>query len=143
MDPLSMSASVITICALAAQTVSAFQQTYELCSSIKHTPEDLRLLLEELQLLSMLLSGFEDNASEPTYGAGGGFSTALEHCKHALESIQLFCKDLEDSIFKIKRGMRPWTAFKAMLSEKRVKSYLYRLDRAKSMLFLAHQCCMQ
>lgn len=138
-----MSASIITIGALAVQTVCAFQKTYELCSSIKQTPGDLRLLLEELQLLSLLLNSFRDDGSQPAYDASKGFLSALEHCKHDLESIQAFCTNLEDSIINTKRGLRPWAAFKATLSEKKVKKYLNRLDRAKSMLSLAHQCSMQ
>lgn len=138
-----MSASIITIGALAVQTVGALQKTYELCSSIKHTPRDLRLLLEELQLLSVLLNGFRDSASQPAHDASKDFLSALKHCEDTLESIRFFCTVLEHSIMTTKRGLRPLAVFKATLSEKKVKKYLNRLDRAKSMLSLAHQCSMQ
>ncbi|KAL8835963.1 MAG: hypothetical protein Q9170_003120 [Blastenia crenularia] len=137
-----MSASLVTIGALAVQTISIIQQTHELCSSIRDTPRNLRILLEELRLLSTLLSGFKDDVSQSTSSAGREFPTALEYCKHALQSIQAFSTDLDDSIQKAKRGLRHWASFKVTFSEKKLRSYLNRLERAKSMLSLAHQCCM-
>lgn len=143
MDPLSMSASLITIGALAIQTISILQKTQGLCSSIRDTPRNLQSLLEELQLLSTLLSGFKNNASHPTYGTIHGFPDALEHCQHALRSIQAFSEDLEKSIDSAKHGLRYWASFKTLFTEKKMKSFLNRLERAKSMLSLAHQCCIQ
>ncbi|KAL8711000.1 MAG: hypothetical protein Q9225_007197 [Loekoesia sp. 1 TL-2023] len=142
MDPISLSASAITIGALAVQTISTIQKTYELWSLIKDTPGELRSLLEELRLLSTLLISFKI-ASQPAHCATGVLSTALEYCKHALESIQAFSTDLNKSILKAKRGLRQWAAFKVTFSEKKLKSHLDRLERAKSMLSLAHQCSMQ
>lgn len=135
-----MSASLITIGALAIQTISIIQKTQELCASIRDTPRNLQLLLEELQLLSTLLSGFKNNVSQPL---SQGFPDALEHCKHALRSIQAFSKDLEKTIGSSKHSLRHWASFKMIFTEKKMKSHLNRLERAKSMLSLAHQCCMQ
>ncbi|KAL8923610.1 MAG: hypothetical protein Q9208_004557 [Pyrenodesmia sp. 3 TL-2023] len=73
----------------------------------------------------------------------GGFMTALDSCKDALESIQEFSTDLENSIKKAKRGLRQWAAVKVSFQERKLKGYLSRLERAKSMLSLAHQVCMQ
>lgn len=138
-----MSASFITIAGLAIQAFSTIQSSYELYSSIKGAPEDLKALLRELQLLSTLLAGFREIAVCRTDGSMGGFVTALASCKDALESIQTFSTDLENSITKAKRGLRQWAAFKVSFQEKKLKGYLSRLERAKSMLSLAHQICMQ
>ncbi|KAL9602172.1 MAG: hypothetical protein Q9219_002036 [cf. Caloplaca sp. 3 TL-2023] len=135
-----MSASLITIGALAVQTISIIQKTHELCTSVRDTPDNLRLLLEELHSLSSLLSGFH---LQPTHSAGRELQTALGYCHYALESVKAFSADLERSISSTKSGLRHWASFKVTLSEKKLKRYLDRLERAKSMLSLAHQSCMQ
>ena len=143
MDPLSMSASLVTIGALAAQIISIVEKAHELYSSVRNTPKNLRLLLRELSLLSTFLSGFKDDSSRSSQSPGPGFSDALEYCRFALESIQAFSRDLEKSINNAKRGLRQLASYRVTLSEKQLKIHLDRLERAKSMLSLAHQCCMQ
>ncbi|KAI4156645.1 MAG: hypothetical protein L6R39_001072 [Caloplaca ligustica] len=142
MDPLSVSASAITIGALAVQTVSTIKKAHDLYSAIKDAPENLRSLLEELQLLSTLLASFTECA-RPHHGSGGGLVIALAYCKDTLESIQTFSIDLENAVLRAKWASRQWTALKITFQERKLKGHLNRLERAKSLLSLAHQICMQ
>ncbi|KAL8762129.1 MAG: hypothetical protein Q9184_001814 [Pyrenodesmia sp. 2 TL-2023] len=116
-----MSASVITIGALAAQTVSTIQHSHDLYTSIKDAPEHLRSLLEELQLLSRLLTGFDKTVLNTHNASTDGLVTALAYCRDALDSIQAFSTDLENSIHQAKGGLRQWAAFKVTFSEKKLK----------------------
>lgn len=138
-----MLASVITIAALAVQTLETVRKSHELYSSIQDAPEKLQLLLDELQLLGTLLAGSREIARHIDDQSVGGFLTALKYCKDALESVQAFSTDLKNSILTARPGLRHWVAFKAIVSNKTLKRHLNKLERAKSMLSLAHQMCIQ
>ncbi|KAL8904039.1 MAG: hypothetical protein Q9207_003531 [Kuettlingeria erythrocarpa] len=139
MDPISMSASILTIGAFAVQALNSIQYSHELYTSIKDAPERLGSLLEELKSLSKLLESFHNNALDKTGGWKDGLDTALAYCTKALESIETFSSELNESIPPAKGGRRQWAAFKVTLSEKKLKHYATRLERAKSMLSLALQ----
>ncbi|KAL9016564.1 MAG: hypothetical protein Q9185_006101 [Variospora sp. 1 TL-2023] len=143
MDPISMSASLITILALIVQTVDAVRKSHDLYSSVKDAPGKLRLLLDELQMLNNLLVASQETALHTNDHSLSGFLTALTYCRDALESVRAFSTDLENSILRAKRGLRQWATVKVVFSDRKLKRHLNRLERAKSMLSLAHQMCMQ
>ena len=142
-EALGAAASIISIGSLAIQIVSSVQTMIDYWSSIQDAPGDIESLLEEVRVLSSHLSDFQGDAEGFPDITLKAASEALAFCKNAAHDITSLATDLKAPARKARKGRFYWSAIKTVFSEKKLTRYINRLERAKSMLSLAQQCCIQ
>jgi len=100
MDPLSITASVITVAGLA---VSSSKLLYETLQSIRDAPETLRNLRSEVQVLQQTILSFQQGVEQDR--AIGTRSEAqelvLNELKPALQACHECCEKLNGRIVKL------------------------------------------
>ena len=139
-EVLGVVASGISIGSLAIQLASSVQKIIDCWRSMKDAPRNIQSLLEEVKILSHLLVEFDIDEDKDTLQKA---TTAkeIELCKAALSDVNDVLAELS-LVTEVQRKRRHWAALKVAFSEKRLSKCLSRLERAKSMLTLAHSCCI-
>ena len=143
-EVLGVIASGISVGSLAIQILSSIRQILDFWSSVRHAPDDIHHILEELEILAEYLSDQDYHEYEETLDQNRSLpiSRALRLCQKAAESVAAALDDLKDGLTASKLRGR-WTAVRAALREQRLNKCLSRLERAKSMLFTAQQIYIQ
>ena len=145
-EVLGVVAGGISIVSFAIQIASSVQQILDFWASMKGAPQNVQNLLEELDLLAEILSMVNGNIgiidNDETSPRHIATLKAARYCQSAAKCIDAVVKDLSDG-FAMPRGRRHWTAVKAVLKDKKMSECFRRLERAKTMLSLAQQCCTQ
>ncbi|KAK5049070.1 hypothetical protein LTR84_005493 [Exophiala bonariae] len=133
-EVLGVVASGLSVAAFAGQLAQGSTYLYHFLRDIKDAPDDIQLLLQELQLLTPILAtvqGFSETRDN-------NLQEALELCEHAVKALLAVLKAGE-----VAPDFTKWNRLKKQLGaafgiQQRTK-HLQALERAKSMLL---QCCV-
>ena len=135
-------ASGISIGTLAVQIVGCVQKILDLWSTVKDAPENIRSLLEEIELLGNILSEIDSEKTWQTQTPSPrpAVVKTIEYCQEAADCISHVTKVLSEGLSSTSGRRRYWIAIKTVMKEKNLMRCLSRLERAKSLLNLAFQC---
>ena len=137
-------ASGISIGTLAVQITSSIAKLKDCWSQIKEAPEDIRMLVEEIEDLHLLLCDIEnDRAQNPMSSAlldKVSAARCIEHCKRGANRLKELVDDLENEIYRRSGLKRKWASTKAVLEKTKIEKYKSRLENAVRLLSLAYQC---
>jgi hypothetical protein len=136
-------ASGISIGTLAVQIASSIVKLKDYWSQIKEAPEDIRLLLEEIDDLYLLLHGIEDDRAQNPISNSlldqVSATRCIEHCKRVADRLNDLVYDLEKDITGRKGLKKKWASTKAVLEKAKIDRYKSRLETAVKLLSLAYQ----
>ena len=137
MDGLSAAASGMAVVSLAVQMAESFKKAHDFWSSIKDAPEDIRIISQDLRLLSSILAqaAKELQHIEPD----DVLIAAMEGCSSKVRSLTSIMDEIEAGLTARKTRQRRWTSFKAVLKKDRIAEYQVSLERLKTSLMLAQQ----
>ncbi|KAL9114818.1 MAG: hypothetical protein Q9187_007399, partial [Circinaria calcarea] len=135
-------ASGISIATLAAQIANSVTKLKSYWDELKEAPEDIRLLIEEIEDLNLLLYDVEDdqrrNAMSSKLLDNTSASRCLEHCKRGADSLKELTDDLATDLNGPDKLRRKWASAKVVLKKDKIEKYKARLERAIRLLSLSH-----
>jgi hypothetical protein len=141
-EMLAVVASGMGVVSLAFQVADSIQRLKDFCALMKDVPEEIRLAIEEVELLSLILEDIDrDVQQELLVSPAIKFAVmkSLRLCRAGENALRSLAKDMEDSIARSKkRG-----AFKAAMKKDKMELFRKKLENAKSTFLLAHHCYSQ
>ena len=143
-EVLGVVASGISIANLVAQIANSVTKLKSYWDELQEAPEDIRLLIEEIEDLYLLLYHIEDdqrrNPMSSKFLDNASASRCLEHCKRGADSLRKLTDDLGSDINAPDRFRRKWASAKVVFKKDKIEKYKARLERAIRLLTLSHQC---
>jgi len=142
-EVLGVLASGISVGTLAAQIVNSVTKLKSYWDEIKEAPEDIKLLIEEIEDLQLLLTEMEeDQRGNPMSSMildSSSASKCLSLCKRGADTLKLLVEDLGADIEAPARLKRKWASAKVVLKKDKIEKYKSRLGSAIRLLSLSHQ----
>lgn len=112
----------------------------QICSSVKHAPENLEQLLEDLESLEEVLQTLADQeAVISAYASPDVARKCRQRCERGVTSLKPVCIELSNGI----RQSRLRGAFKSILKEDALERARQGIERAKSNFILAQLAIMK
>jgi len=133
MAELGIVASGMGIASLAIQIGDCIVRLKGFCDAVKDAPEEIKHLIEEIDTLSLVLSGFETNEQPELNPGHEATAKCFQLCKKAIGILDGVVKDAEAEIKKRKRI----GSVKAVLKRDVIEKLRARLMTAQSMLMLS------
>lgn len=135
MEVISGAASVIGIVSLAIQLTDSIAKLSDFLGSIQEAPNNIKVILTDLDLLSTILSDIQ--LHENKYAPNASVKSALASLEHKVAAFMALVKQYEPSSKSSSRRMRKWTSVKAAFKDKKVKAFQQSLNDSKTTLMLA------
>lgn len=136
-------ASSIAIGTLAAQITSSIVKLKSYWDQVQGAPEDVRDLIEELDILANLLTDMEDDQRQNPVSSlildSTSKSRCLQHCKRGADQLKELTESLSVDLDSSTRLKRKWASAKVVLKKDKVDRYRLKLERAIRLLSLSHQ----
>ncbi|KAL9612035.1 MAG: hypothetical protein Q9167_003361 [Letrouitia subvulpina] len=137
MEGLSAAASGLAVASIAIQLAESVKKLYDFWNSIKDAPEAVRIITNDLKLLSSVLA---DIASEAQHGElNAVLEGVLSACTTSVDALYIIVNDLEPGFASSRTFLRKWVAFRSILKKEKIKNIQTALDRLKITLALGQQ----
>ena len=131
MDPLSFTASLITVTALVA---ASSKKIYDLRGKLKNAPKDVEALLEQLRTFEGLLKEIETqledhrNSAPPQETLQQVWGSSVALMQRDVQSLQTVISKVETLLKKKSRSSKILLLARQTLSEKEVEEYRRKID---------------
>lgn len=131
MDPLSFTASLITVAALVA---ASSKKIYDLRGRLKNAPKDVQNLLEQLRTFETLLKELEAqlqdyrNSAPPQETLQQKWGSSITQMQRDAQSLQDVLSEVERLLKKKSRGSKILLLARQTLNEKQVEQYQMKID---------------
>jgi hypothetical protein len=140
---LGLVASGVSIGAFAGQIASNVIKLKSYLDQVRDAPEDVALLVDEINDLYLLLSDIEADQCRNPYSAmlldNNSASRCLDHCKRGAERLRRVVDEMAVEFGCLKPMNRRWKAAKIIWKRDRVEKYRVELTSTVRLLTLAHQ----
>jgi len=137
-------ASGISITTLAVQIANSLAKLKSYWTDIIEAPEEITLLIEELDGLYDLLADIDKhqhrNPVSSTVLNGTSISRCQENCRRAATQLKELTDDLSADINAQHRLKKRWASAKVVFMKDKIKKYKSRLKSAIRLLSLSYQC---
>ena len=136
MADIGLSGSSLGIASLAFQVGDSIMRVKSFWDSVKDVPEDIKHLIEEIEILSSVLSDFETTDTdqpEPEIG-NEARSKCIQFCRNAVGILDDVVKNIEIEVKKRRRV----GSVKAVLKKAEIAKLRERLMTAQSILILSN-----
>ena len=136
-------ASGVSIGALAGQIASSVVKLKSYLDQVRDVPEDISILINEIEDLHFLLCDIEDDQRRNPYSAmlldNNSATRCLDRCKRGVERLQRVVDEIALEFERFKPMKRRWKATKIIFKWDRVEKYKTELASAVRLLTLSHQ----
>ena len=133
----------VSIGALAGQIASSVVKLKSYLDQVRDLPEDIALLVDEIDDLYSLLSDIEADQCRNPYSAilfdNNSSSRCLDHCKRGADRLRRVVDNIAVEFGSIKPIKRRWKAAKIIWKRDRVEKYRAELASTVRLLTLSHQ----
>lgn len=137
MDGLSTAAGGFAVVSVTLQLVDGINKLHDFWNSITEAPEDIKDNLDDLRLLSNVLTQTahhqQRNPPDRT------LADVLNVCHAKVQRLITLLEEIEPGFASRSSYIRRWTAVKATMKQGKLKKFEDRLARLKSTLLLALQ----
>ncbi|CAL8585139.1 hypothetical protein XPA_010719 [Xanthoria parietina] len=137
MDGLFTAAGGLAVVSVTLQLVDGINKLHDFWNSITEAPEDIKDNLDDLRLLSSVLTQTahhqQRNPPDRT------LEDVLNVCHAKAQGIIILLEEIEPGFASRSSYVRRWTAVKATMKQGKLKKLEARLARLKSTLLLALQ----
>ncbi|KEF57133.1 uncharacterized protein A1O9_07323 [Exophiala aquamarina CBS 119918] len=126
------------LASLAIQILDDVQKIRELYNAIRDAPSEFQSLLDEIQLLSMVVSLFARESAQlkSDHEIAVAQSQIVRHCQGIHDELRPILAQLTNSLVSRKRSVS-WISVKSVFQRRKIDQMLMKLERAKSTLVLA------
>ena len=137
MDGLSAAASGIAVVGIAIQLADSVKKLCDFWDSVKEAPDDIRMILTDLRLLSNVLAeiAYEEQHAEPDIT----LPLALNRCWSYVNILTALLDKMEPGFASRSCCVRKWTAVKAVMKSRDLAKFQEALERMKCTLLLVQQ----
>jgi len=143
-EVIGVVASVITFGTVVVQITSSVNKLKDCWEQIRDAPEDLKWLIRDIELFSIILSEAESDWERGPVSFGVPKSASAEQslklCKEASEQLELLVREFQQDTSPSSRLKRSYAAVKMVLQKKKVEKYRLRLKNVVGLLMLSQQC---
>ena len=119
--------SGVTIGALAGQIASSVKKMKSFLDEVKDAPENIRILLEDIEHLQLLLADIEDDYARNPYSElliqNNSASPCLNHCKRGVEKLTRLVEEIDIELQDKGRAKRRLAGVKVVWRRDRVEKY--------------------
>lgn len=137
-------ASGISITTLAVQIANSLAKLKSYWNDIIEAPEDITLLIEEIDGLYDLLADIDKhqhrNPISSTVVKGTSIWRCQEYCRRAASQLKELTDDLSTDINAQHKLKRRWASAKVVFKKDKIKKYKSRLKSAIRLLSFSYQC---
>ena len=144
---LGVVASGISIVTIAAQISSSVIKLKSYYDELNEAPEEIRSLIERVEILSMLLTQIRDDQGGNSLPSGtldaSSASRCLENCLTGADRLKELVDDLGAEVALSKGLKKKWIGFKVLLRKTKIDKFKNRLEGAIVLLNLSYQCYMR
>jgi Fungal N-terminal domain of STAND proteins len=130
------------VVSLSLQIDDCIKRLKDFCNLLKEPPDEVRLVLNEVEVLSLVLQDIEHSVHDQ--------STCLPTVKAAVMRSLHLCRLSGDALLALSRDLnsnmasgKGWALLKATLKKDRMARFQVKLEGAKRTLMLANQCYYQ
>ncbi|KIN07099.1 hypothetical protein OIDMADRAFT_109424 [Oidiodendron maius Zn] len=142
-EAFGLIASGVSISALAGQIASSVVKLKSYLDQVRDAPEDINILIDEIEDLHFLLSDIEDDQCRNPYSAmlldNNSATRCLDHCKRGVERLRRVVDEMAVEFECLKPMKRRWKATKIIWKWDRVEKYKAELASTVRLLTLSHQ----
>ncbi|KAE9378461.1 hypothetical protein N431DRAFT_479482 [Stipitochalara longipes BDJ] len=142
-EVLGVIASGVGIGALAGQIALSVARLKTYLDQIRDAPEDLKILIDEIESLHLLLSDIEDeqsrNPSSSILVENNSSLRCLDHCKRGVERLQRVVDEMAVDFDGLKPMKRKLVSAKIIWKRDRIEKYKAELASAIRLLTLSCQ----
>ncbi|RDW81872.1 hypothetical protein BP6252_02984 [Coleophoma cylindrospora] len=138
-EVLAVVASGMSVVSLAVQFADSFQKLKDFYDRISEAPEEIRLALEQVEILSLILEDIDRDLQQSVSSSSAIKVAAMK----SLRICAMANQDLLSLVQKLGEGMaegKKRTSLKAAFKKDNIELFRMRLENAKSTMLLAHQC---
>ena len=143
-EALGAVASGISIATLAIQITSSVIKLKSCWDKIQDVPEEIKLLIDEIDCLRLVLSDIEEDQRRNPISHllidNSSASKCLEHCRRGPDRLKDLVDELGTDVYNPNRLMKKWAATKVVLKKEKIEKYKSHLKAALRLLSLSHQC---
>ncbi|KAI9743630.1 MAG: hypothetical protein M1818_002946 [Claussenomyces sp. TS43310] len=128
----------VGVASLAIQITDSIRKLKGFCSLVKDTPEEVRLAIEEVEILSEVLTDIERGAQDGSArlpSIRSAVTRSIQLCRVSNDGLRTLAQDLSANSGDGKR----WPTIKAALNRDKLERFRGRLESAKTTLLLANQ----
>ncbi len=134
----------ITLGSLVAQLATSIKQLKDCWDQVRDAPEDLRWLMRDIDIFSLVLAEIEDDlAQESVASSLTNSKSAVQSfklCKEASEELEILVKNLGRDIGSSSRLQRSYAALKMTINKNKMEKYRSGLKNVVGLLTLSQQC---
>jgi hypothetical protein len=142
-EVLGVIASSASIGALAEQIALSVVKLKTYLDEVREVPEDIKILIDEIENLYLLLSDIEDdrscNLSSAMLVENNSALRCLDHCKRGVERLQRVVDEMAVNFEDLKPIKRKLISAKIIWKRDRVEKYMAELASAVRLLTLSCQ----
>jgi len=142
-EVLGVVASGISVGALAGQIASTVMKLKSYSDQIRDAPEDIKIMVDEIENLHFLLSDIEDDRSRNLYSEMLVDNTSVlrcwNHCKRGVERLQCVVDEMAINFEGLKPMKRKFVSAKLVWKRDRLDKYRAELASAVRLLTLSCQ----
>lgn len=135
--------SGISIGTLAGQIASSLVKRNSYMDLIKDTPEDIKILVDEIEDLQLLISDIENDRARNPYTESlldsNSASRCLGHCRRGVERLRRVVDAIAADLSSMKPRKRKWVAASMIWKRDAMEKYKAELASAVRLLTLSHQ----
>jgi hypothetical protein len=133
----------VTIGALAANVAMSVAKLKSYWDQLEHAPEDVRRLIEEMEILSIVLDEIKDDQAQNPVSSllldNTSLSRCLENCARAADKLRRLTDEMGNSIDTSHRLKKKWESAKVLLKKDKIEKFKLELESAIRLLSLSHQ----
>ena len=142
-EVIGVVASGISIATLAAQIAGSIVKLKSYWNEVKDAPEDIWLLMEELEgfktLFSIIQGNLQRDSISNTTAASISASECLDNCQKGAKRLQKLTNDLYTDINASRGTKLRWVSAKVVMKKDKIKRYKSRLKSSIGLLSLSYQ----
>jgi hypothetical protein len=129
----------LSVVSVVVQLADSIKKLRDFCDLVKEAPDEIRLVLDEVEALSYFLQEIECTANDSN-GYLSNIEAAVQRsmrlCQVGSDSLSSLAADLQSAMASKKR----WASLKAALKNEKLMKLRVQLEGSKTTLMLANQC---
>lgn len=142
-EVIGVVSGAVTFAAVVVQVGNSITTLRGCWDQINDAPEDLRKLLQELELFSLILTDIEEdlsqNAGSIHLNGSKSMLQCLTLCKEAAQDLEILCNDMVHDLKPVSRLRLSYKSAKMIMRKQKIERHMSRLQKVIRLLMLAQQ----
>lgn len=142
-EVIGIVSGAVTLASVVVQVGNSITALRDYWDQIHDAPEDLRKVLQEIELFGLILTDIEQDLSQGsilTNLSGSRYMLqCLTLCKEAGHDLEILCNDIARNIRPVSRLRLPYKSARIVMRKGKIEKHMSRLQKVIRLLMLAQQ----